>query len=136
MNAEGTPTMTTTVHHDEEIAPELAEFHLPDKPDGPGAAMMISAGVGIFVLGFLTVLAEASTGAKSWLQKWEWGQGVGPLAGKTTLAALAYIASLIVLWVIWRAKNVNLKTAFYIGLALGVLGAIGTYPTFFQKFAP
>ena len=142
MTVEGTTTMTTTasraasVHHDEELAPELADLHLADKPDGPGAAMMISAGLGIFVLGFLTVLAEASTSAKTWLQKWEWGVGVGPLAGKTNIAALVYIVSLIVLWVAWRAKNVNLKTAFYTGLALGILGAIATFPTFYQKFTP
>lgn len=127
---------TTTVHHDEEVAPELAALDLPDKPDGPGAAMMISAGIGIFVLGFFTVLAEASTEAKEWLQKWEWGVGVGPLAGKTTLATLAYLLSLAVLWAIWRQKNVNLKTAFYVGFGLGILGAIGTYPVFFQAFAP
>jgi fluoride ion exporter CrcB/FEX len=138
MNAEGTTNMTTTTnsHHDEEVAPELAELNLPDKPDGPGAAMMISAGIGIFVLGFLTVLAEASAGAKTWLQKWEWGVGVGPLAGKTTIASLAYFLSLAILWILWRQKNVNVKTAFYIGLVLGLLGAIGTYPTFFQAFAP
>lgn len=129
-------TDTTTEHHDKEVAPELAELNLADKPDGPGAAMMISAGIGIFVLGFLTVLAEASAGAKSWLQKWQWGVGVGPLAGKTTIAALSYFVSLVVLWVLWREKNVNLKRAFSVGLALGILGAIGTYPTFFQKFAP
>lgn len=138
MNAEGTTNMTTTTseHHDEEVAPELAALNLPDKPDGPGAAMMISAGIGIFVLGFLTVLAEASTSAKTWLQKWEWGVGVGPLAGKTTIASLTYFLSLAILWVLWREKNVNVKTAFYIGFALGLLGALGTYPTFFQKFTP
>lgn len=129
--------MTTSAgHHDEELAPELAALNLPDKPDGPGAAMMISAGIGIFMLGFFTVLAEASTGAKEWLQKWEWGVGVGPLAGKTTLATVAYFLSLAVLWVLWRHKDVNVKTAFYIGFGLGVLGAIGTYPTVFQGFAP
>jgi fluoride ion exporter CrcB/FEX len=128
--------MTTTVHHDAEIAPELAPLGLSDKPDGPGAAMMISAGIGIFVLGLLTVLAEASTDIKDWLQKWEWDQGVGALAGKTTIASVVYVVSLAILWALWRAKNVDLKKAFYIGLALGILGAIGTYPTFFQKFTP
>jgi fluoride ion exporter CrcB/FEX len=136
MSAEGTPTMTTHQHHDEEIAPELAALDLPDKPDGPGAAMMISAGIGIFVLGLLTVLAEASEGAKTWLEAWEWGQGVGPLAGKTTIASLAYVLSLVVLWAVWRRSEIDLKKAFYIGLGLGVLGAIGTFPTFFQAFAP
>lgn len=128
--------MTATQHHDEELAPELADLQLVDRPDGPGAAMMISAGIGIFTLGLLTVLSEASTGMNTWLAKWQWGKGVGALAGKTTVASIVYVISLIVLWVIWRAKNVNLKTAFYTGLALGIVGAIATYPTVFTKFAP
>lgn len=128
--------MAANQHHDDEIAPELASLDLPDKPDGPGAAMMVSAGIGIFVLGVLTVLAEASEDAKTWLVKWEWGQGVGSLAGKTTIASLAYVLSLVVLWAVWRQKDTDLKKAFYVGLGLGVLGAIGTFPTFFQAFAP
>ena len=98
--------------------------------------MMISAGIGTFVLGVLTVLSEASPGAKTWLQTWEWGQGVGPLAGKTTLASLTYFACLALLWALWRNKDVNLKFAFYVGLGLGVLGALLTFPTFYQMFTP
>ena len=128
--------MSVSSHHDEQVAAELAELHLHDKPDGPGAAMMVSAGIGIFALGLLTVLAEASEDISDWLRKWEWGQGVGPLAGKTTIASLVYIISLVLLWVIWRNKDVNLRTSFYVGLVLGVLGAVGTFPTFFQAFAP
>ena len=131
MSTEGTAPM----NHDADIAPELTPLHLEDKPDGPGAAMMISAGFGVFVLGFLTILAEASAGANTWLATWQWGQGVGALAGKTTIASLLYFACLALLWVIWRNKDVDLKRAFYIGLGLGVLGAIGTFPTFFQMFA-
>ena len=116
-------------------SPELAALHLADKPDGPGAAMMISAGFGVFVLGFLTVLAEASAGANTWLATWQWGQGVGALAGKSTVSSLLYFASLALLWVLWRDKVVDLKKAFYVGLVLGVLGVIGTFPTFFQMFA-
>ena len=106
------------------------------QPDGPGAAMVVSAGFGIAVLGFLTVLAEVSAGAKSWLQSWDFGVGVGALAGKTTIASLAYFGSLALLWVLWRKKDVNLRTAFFVGLGLGILGAIGTFPKFFELFAP
>jgi fluoride ion exporter CrcB/FEX len=127
MSTEGTAPMNQS--------PELAALNLADKPDGPGAAMMISAGFGVFVLGFLTVLAEASAGANTWLATWQWGQGVGALAGKSTVSSLLYFASLAVLWVLWRDKVVDLKKAFYVGLVLGVLGVIGTFPTFFQMFA-
>ena len=127
MSTEGTAPMNQS--------PELAALNPADKPDGPVAAMMISAGFGVFVLGFLTVLAEASAGANTWLASWQWGQGVGALAGKSTVSSLLYFASLALLWAMWRNKEVDLKKAFYIGLGLGVLGVIGTFPTFFQMFA-
>lgn len=126
--------MNVGAHRDTNVAPELAPLNLSEKPHGPGAAMMISAGIGIFVLGFLTVLAEVSEDAKTWLESWEWGQGVGPLAGKTTIASLAYFASLALLWVLWRNRDINIKAAFYVGLVLGIVGAIGTFPPFFQMF--
>lgn len=135
MSTEGKAPMTPVSHHDAGAAPELTPLNLADKPDGPGAAMMISAGLGVFVLGFLTILAEASAGANTWLGKWEFGQGVGALAGKSTIASLVYFASLALLWAIWRNKVIDLKRAFYIGLGLGVLGVLGTFPTFFQMFA-
>ena len=128
--------MNPGTHHDADISPELAPLHLADKPDGPGAAMVISAGIGLFVLGFLTILAEVSKGANTWLATWQWGQGVGALAGKTTISSLVYVVSLAAMWAMWRNKDVNIKNAFYIGLALGILGALGTFPTFFQMFAP
>ena len=37
--------MNPESNHDTEISPELEPLHLTDKPDGPGAAMMISAGL-------------------------------------------------------------------------------------------
>jgi hypothetical protein len=49
---------------------------------------------------------------------------------------LAYFLSLVVLWAVWRRSDIDLRKAFYIGLGLGVLGAIGTFQTFFQAFAP
>jgi len=121
-------------HDDVSVASELGPLNLADKPDGPGAAAMISAGIGIFVLGFFTTAAVISGGIKSFLLWWEWGQGVGPLAGKSTLAILAWLISWLILDLLWRKKDVELKTAFYIGLGLGILGAIGTFPTFFELF--
>ena len=121
-------------HDDVKVAPELEGLNLTDKPDGPAAAVMISAGIGIFVLGLLTTLAVISGDVKSFLLWWEWGQGVGPLAGKSTLAVLSWLISWLILGLLWRKKDVELKPAFYIGLTLGILGAIGTFPPFFELF--
>jgi len=128
--------MNSETHHDADIAPELAPLNLADKPDGPGAAMMISGGLGFFTLGLLTIFAEMSEDFGSWLGKWSGDAGVGALAGKTTIASLVYFGSLALMWALWRNKDVNLKTAFYVGLGLGILGAIATYPPFFTLFAP
>ena len=70
--------------------------------------MLISASVGIFVLGLFTVLAEASPDIKTWLQGFEMGLGVGPLAGKVATGTIAYVVSLGALWALWRDKDVNL----------------------------
>lgn len=120
--------------HDVEIAPELGPLNLVDKPDGPGAAAMLAAGIAIFVLGFLTTFAVISDGIHDFLAKWEWGQGVGPLAGKTTIATIAFFASWAGLHLAWRDKDVDIKKIFTIGLILGLLGALGTFPTFFEAF--
>jgi hypothetical protein len=127
--------MAVTVHHDDEVEPALSGLHLADKPDGPGAAAMMSAGIGIFVLGLLTTLAEASEGIKGFLEDFQFGVGVGPLAGKTTLAVVAWAGSWIALHLMWRRRDVDLRRSFTIGVVLGVLGAVGTFPIFFQMFA-
>jgi len=135
MTSEGTAPISSETNHDADTSAEIAAPALTDKPDGPGAAMVVSAGLAILVLGLLTILAEVSEGANAFLASWQLGRGVGTLAGKSTIASLVYFGSLAVLWTIWRNKQVSLKGAFYVGLALGILGAIGTFPPFFTSFA-
>lgn len=136
MSTEGTAPMSSETQQDADMAPELAPLHLADKPDGPGAAMVISAGLGFFVVGLLTIMAEISEDFGTWLGKWAGDAGVGALAGKTTIGLLVYVGSLVLLWALWRNKNVNIKSAFYLGLTLGILGALATFPPFFVLFAP
>ncbi len=128
--------MSSETQHEADISPELAPLHLADKPDGPGAAMVISAGLGFFVVGLLTIMAEISEDFGTWLGKFAGDSGVGALAGKTTIGLLVYVGSLVLLWALWRNKNVNIKSAFYLGLTLGILGALATFPPFFVLFAP
>lgn len=125
----------TTTKTDEQIAPELAELHLADKPDGPGAAAMIATGVGIFVMGLFTVLSEISGPIHDLLGDMDFGVGVGPLAGKSTFGVIGFLASWVVLHLMWKDKDVDIKKMFWIGLALGVLGAILMLPPVFLAFA-
>ena len=119
---------------DADVAPELAPLDLADKPDGPAAAAMVAAGIGIFVLGLLTTLAVVSESLNDFLADFQGSRGVGPLAGKTILAVAAWAASWAGLHLVWRDRAVDLRRPFWIGLMLGVLGAIGTFPPFFEAF--
>jgi hypothetical protein len=125
--------MATTNH--DEIVPELADLHLPDKPDGPGAAATLAAGIGIFVLGLLTTLNEASAAIHDFLDAFDGEGGVGPLSGKTTVAAIFFFGAWAILGAIWRRKDIDLKRVFWIGIALGVAGAILMFPPVFEAFA-
>lgn len=79
------------------------------------SAMLIAAGFGIFMLGLFTTGAEISEGLKSRLEDWQWGQGVGPLSGKTTVASTFYFGCLALMWFVWRQKDVDLKKTSYVG---------------------
>jgi hypothetical protein len=100
--------------------------------DGPPAAALVAAGIGAVALGLFVTLAEASTGISDWLQ---WNDRVGPLSGKTILAAVAYFGSFLVLGLWWRHRSFVLRTIL---IAAGVLVAVGlifTFPPIFQAFA-
>jgi hypothetical protein len=104
-----------------------------DRPFGPVAAAFLAAGIGSLVLGILTTLAEASDGVASAL---EWTKSVGPLTGKTLLAAGAFFVSWGILHVILRDKDPSPKTVFTWTAILLAAGFVLTFPTFFQLFAP
>lgn len=118
-----------------EKAPEIAELGLSERPDGPAAAAMLAAGIGIFALGLLTVLSEASTSVHDWLESWDFDQGVGPLAGKTIVAVIVWVVSWIVLALGFRGKDVDVRVWFWVSLVFGVLGLLGTFPPIFTTFA-
>jgi hypothetical protein len=116
-------------------APEVDALQLDERPDGPGAAVMMAAGIGIFVLGLFTLVSEASVAIHDWLESLELGRGVGPLAGKTILGTVGFFASWMSLGIAWRTKELDLRRWFWIALALGVVGAVMMFPPVFQAFA-
>lgn len=103
-----------------------------EPPSGPAAAALLSAGIGALVLGIFTTWAEASTGMKDWLQ---WNDRVGPLTGKTILTVIAFVVSGVVLGVLWKNKNPELRPIVIATVVLLVLAVVLTFPTFFQAFA-
>lgn len=104
-----------------------------EKPEGPVAAAILAGGVGALALGILTTLAEASTSVKDFLSIYD---PVGPLGGKTIGAVLIWLVSWGVLYMIYRDKPVESRSALMASLVLIGLGVLGTFPIFFQAFAP
>lgn len=104
-----------------------------DKPFGPVAAVFLAAGIGSVVLGILTTLAEANEDIKSWL---EWSKSVGPLTGKTVLAAVAFLVAWPILHVSMRDRDLQPRRVFVWVWILVAIGLLLTFPTFFQAFAP
>jgi len=103
------------------------------KPDGPLAAALLAAGIGAFALGLFTTLAEASTAFRERLIL---DAGVGPLSGKTVWATVVFIIAWAVLAARLRNRDGLLRSATTIFVVLTVLGLLGTFPIFFQAFAP
>lgn len=110
----------------------LSELDNIDRPSGPVAAAVLATGIGIFALGLLTTLSEASTGFSDALA---WSNDVGPLSGKTILAVIAFFASWAVLHLLWRRQDRPLRPILIAAGVLVVLGIVGTFPTFFEAFA-
>jgi hypothetical protein len=100
--------------------------------DGRAAAALLAVGIGAFVLGIVTTLNEASTDVNDFLR---FDDDVGPLSGKTVIAAIAYAVSLIGLGVLWRGRQIAVRPVLVTAVILVLLGLLGTFPPFFEAFA-
>ncbi|MEX2161891.1 MAG: hypothetical protein WD751_08260 [Anaerolineales bacterium] len=98
---------------------------------GPGAAAMISAGIGSLFLGLMTTGAVISVDLKNALSLYA---PAGPLSGKTTVAFAAWLLSWVILGTIWKDKDFNFSRAFTITLILVGIGFLLTFPPIFEAF--
>mgnify|MGYP001566084613 FL=1 len=89
--------------------------------NGPGAAAILAAGIGCFLIGLFFLFAEASPTAKSFFTFYK---PSGALSGITTSAVVIWLVSWLLLSRAWRKRNVNMwwinLTAFLL-LALSLL---------------
>ena len=102
------------------------------KPNGPVAAVMLATGIGALVLGIFTVLSEASEGVHEFL---EFSERVGPLSGKTDLAATAFLVSWGGLYAGLRNREIAWRPLIIATIVLVAIALVMTYPPFFTSFA-
>jgi hypothetical protein len=97
------------------------------------AAALLATGIGSLVLAILVVVAEAS---ESFADSLAYSDRVGPLAGKTIWAVVAFFGSWLVLAAVLRRRSVVLSQVAFLAGILIALALIGTFAPFFQLFAP
>ena len=103
-----------------------------DKPNGPALAAILAGAIGVFVIGLMTTLAEASESVGNMLR---WVGPVGPLSGKTGMGVTVWLVAWIILGSMYKGKNVEPGRITLWSWILIVLGLLGTFPKFFDLFA-
>ena len=97
------------------------------RPNGAGAAAILAAGIGAFLVAVFAILADQSAAIKSLMIFWK---PTGPLSGVTTVAIALWIVCWTVLAVRWRNKTLafgKLSAFAFLFLAFGLLL---TFPPF------
>jgi len=100
-------------------------------PNGSAAAAFLSASIGVFVIGLLTTLSEASHAIGNALN---WYNPSGPLVGKTLSGIIVWLIAWFILGKMWGKKDVNLKSMFIASIVIAALGFLLTFPPFFTIF--
>lgn len=100
-------------------------------PNGPAAAAILASALGVFVIGLLTTLSEASSGIGSILN---WYNPSGSLTGKTGVGIIVWLVSWVILNSQWKERDVNLKSVLNWTAILLVLGFLLVFPPFFEIF--
>jgi hypothetical protein len=106
----------------------------PNEPaltNGSGAAAILAAGIGAFVLAILAIAADQSKTIKSALN---FSKPTGPLSGVTTVALLVWLVVWVLLDFRWRKQAVALKQTSIIAFVLLALGFLLTFPPIADLF--
>lgn len=96
-----------------------------DLTNGSGAAAILAAGIGSFVLGLLAMLADKIPTLKSAMIFYK---PTGPLSGVTTVAIVIWFAAWAVLDTRWKKREIALGRINAIALVLVVLALLLTFP--------
>ena len=95
--------------------------------NGPVGAAILSAGIGCFVLGVLTVVGDGSKPVAKLLTFYT---PSGPLSGVSTVAIVIWLVAWLVLARLWGAKTVAMRKVNVVAFVLLGVGLLLTFPPF------
>jgi len=102
-----------------------------NRPNGAGAAAVLAAGIGSFLVAVFAILADQSAAIKNAMN---FSHATGPLSGVTTCAILAWLAVWIALHARWRNRHLAFARVSAFALILLVLGVLLTFPPIADLF--
>jgi hypothetical protein len=100
-------------------------------PNGSGAAAILSAGIGAFMLAFFSIAADKSAFLKNLFIFY---RPTGPLSGVTTSAILVWLIAWGILERRWRNRTVALSRINAVALFLLGLSLLLTFPPVAELF--
>jgi hypothetical protein len=100
--------------------------------NGPSAAAVLAAGIGLAVIGIVSMLAEAIAAFGKALV---WSKPVGDLSGKTIIGIVVWLAAWLILGLAWKDREVNFKGIAIVSAVLLVVALIFTFPPVFDLIA-
>jgi hypothetical protein len=101
------------------------------RPNGSGAAAILSAGVGSFAVALLAIVADQSSFLK---HLFDFYKPTGPLSGVTTCAVFLWLLTWLLLEWRWRKKSVALGRINAAALVLLGLSLLLTFPPIAELF--
>ena len=99
--------------------------HADKMTNGRGAAAVLAAGAGSFVLALLALAGDASKSISAALNFWN---PTGPLSGVTCLAILIWLATWLLLSRLWATRDVNLVRINAVSFAMFIAALLITFP--------
>lgn len=101
------------------------------RPNGAGAAAILAAGIGSFLIAIFAILADQSVPIKSLLNFYK---PTGPLSGVTTSAIVVWLAAWVILHARWRNRTVAFARVSTAAFILLILGLLLTFPPIADLF--
>ena len=104
---------------------------LHDFPNGGGAAAVLAAGIGSFLVAVFAILADKSATIKSLMNFYK---PTGPLSGVTTCAIIVWLVAWLIFHRRWQNRMVAMGRVRAAALILLILGVLLTFPPIADLF--
>jgi hypothetical protein len=102
-----------------------------DFPNGGGAAAVLAAGIGSFLVAVFALVADKSAAIKSLMIFYK---PTGPLSGVTTSAVAVWLIAWFILHRRWQNRMVAMGRVRTLALILLLLGVLLTFPPIADLF--